>query len=177
VDLWAKQMNNWQLIKELYDMFNHRIMRGVKNEWAIDPYAWDTGLVRMTPIENWFWQDIRHANAVMYPQYPVAGCFLDFANPVAKVGVECDGKAYHLDVEKDRQRDARLGRLGWTIYRISGSDCYKDFDEEEMESSPAANLIKEICKTHGISRNTLPRSRGLVPIGEFVHEALLEHMA
>lgn len=100
------QTNDWQTVKAFYDFYNPKIMRGVQNEWVIDPYAWDMGAIRMTPIESWFWQDIRQANAVLYPQYPVAGCFLDFANPVAKVGIECDGHAYHLDKEKDRQRDA-----------------------------------------------------------------------
>lgn len=169
--------NNWQLIKEFYDIFGPKILRGVKNEWAIDAYAWDTGLVRMTPIENWFWQDIRQANAVLYPQYPVAGCFLDFANPVAKVGIECDGYAYHLDKEKDRQRDARLGRLGWTIYRITGADCFKEFDEEERRLSPAAKLMQEICETHGISRNSRQGRSGFVDIRSLLDELLLEAMA
>ncbi len=169
--------NNWQLIKEFYDIFGPKILRGVKNEWAIDAYAWDTGLVRMTPIENWFWQDIRQANAVLYPQYPVAGCFLDFANPVAKVGIECDGYDYHLDKEKDRQRDARLGRLGWTIYRITGADCFKDFDEETMEISPSAKFIKAICETHGISRNTLKSSGRVLTVQQVIREHLLGEIA
>lgn len=35
----------------------------------------------MTPIERWLWADIRHADAVFYPQYPVGNFFVDFANP------------------------------------------------------------------------------------------------
>ncbi len=170
-------MNNWQAIKDFYDMFNPRIMRCVRNEWAIDAYAWDTGILRMTPIESWFWQDIRQANAVLYPQYPVAGCFLDFANPVAKVGVECDGKAFHQDVMKDQRRDKRLASLGWTIYRITGSDCYKEFDEERMELSPSAKLMREICEKHDISRNTLKLRSGFIPIQDLLRKVLLEQMA
>jgi len=145
-------VNNWQLIFEFYEMMNPLILKERKNEWAIDPYAWDTGLIRMTPIENWFWSDIRGANAVMYPQYPVAGVFIDFANPVAKVGIECDGLNFHLDKKKDQDRDAMLGKLGWTIYRLTGADCMKDFDEENMELSPGQKLMRHVCDVHGISR-------------------------
>lgn len=149
--------NNWQLIKEYYDMMNQRIMCAPKNEWAIDAYAWDVGILTMTPIERWLWSDIRQANAVMYPQYPVAGVFVDFANPVAKVAIECDGQNFHTDKKKDAERDAMLGKLGWIVYRISGSDCMKDFDEDEMEPSPGMRLMKHICDVHGVSRNSQKR--------------------
>jgi very-short-patch-repair endonuclease len=146
------EMNNWQLIREFYDMMNPAILKEKSNEWAIDPYAWDTGLVTMTPIESWFWQDIRQANAVFYPQYPVEGFFLDFANPVAKVGIECDGHDYHLDKEKDRERDQKLQALGWTIYRITGAECRIEFDDETREYSPGQKLMKRICDNHKVSR-------------------------
>lgn len=145
-------MHNWQMIKEYYDLMNPKIFSEDRNEWGIDPYAWDTGLITMTPIERWLWSDIRHADAVLYPQYPAHGFFLDFANPVAKVGIECDGRAFHLDKEKDAKRDAILQSHGWKVYRISGSDCMKDFDEEKMESSPSLKFIQDICERHGISR-------------------------
>lgn len=161
-------MNNWQMIREFYDIVNPVILKEVRNEWAIDAYAWDTGLITMTPIECCFWQDIREANAVMYPQYPVGGVFLDFANPVAKVGVECDGKAFHLDAEKDRARDEKLQGIGWHIYRITGSDCMKDCDSESDDVSPGRQLMSDICDRHRISRNTLPFKSGFVAIQEVI---------
>lgn len=145
-------MHNWQMIFDYYEMMNPFILKEAKNEWGIDAYAWDTGLITMTPIERWLWSDIREANAVMYPQYPACGVFLDFANPVAKVAIECDGHEYHLDKAKDAKRDAMLTKNGWKVYRISGSECMQDFDEENMESSAGAKLIAMICDRHGISR-------------------------
>jgi very-short-patch-repair endonuclease len=100
-------VNNWKAIKEFYERNADAILSEPRNEWAIDPYAW-APFVEMTPIEEWLWGDIRAANAVFYPQWPVGGVFLDFANPVAKVAIECDGAAYHTDKEKDAARDTRL---------------------------------------------------------------------
>ena len=108
-------MNNWNAIKQHYDWARPVIMAERSDEWAIDPYAWDCGIMRLTPIEDWLWQDIRQANAVMYPQWPVNGVFLDFANPAALVAIECDGAAFHQDKEKDRRRDEKLEALGWRI--------------------------------------------------------------
>lgn len=147
------RMNNWQLIKEFYEMFNPHIMAEKSNEWGIDPYAWDTGLITMTPIERCLWYDIRLANIIMYPQYPVAGFFLDFANPKAKVGIECDGYQFHLDKAKDRVRDQKLNNLGWKIYRISGADCIKEYDEERKQLSPGDLLMRKIMDNHKVSRS------------------------
>jgi len=71
---------------------------------------------------------------------------------------------YHLDIKKDAERDAMLAEHGWTIFRITGADCFKEFDEESMELSPGALFIKAICDKHGLSRNTLPKGQGFVSI-------------
>ena len=39
-----------------------------------------------------------------YPQYPIGKYFVDFADPVKKIVIECDGKKYHQDKEKDKRR-------------------------------------------------------------------------
>jgi hypothetical protein len=64
--------------------------------------------------------------------------FIDFAHPLKKIAIECDGKDFHLNKEKDQIRSRVLRDLGWTIYRISGSDCkrvpgneYFDYDEQQ----------------------------------------------
>lgn len=79
-----------------------------------------------SPIEWQAWQALRSFGKVpMYPQYPVDKFFIDFGNPVVKVGIECDGKEWHLDEEKDARRDNKVFEHGWHIFRISGSDCLK----------------------------------------------------
>ena len=145
-------MNNFQAIREFYKLFSDRFLVTPKNEWAIDAYAWDTGLIQMTPIESWLWHDLRAVDAVMYPQYPVAGFFVDFANPRAKVAIECDGEAYHQDKEKDAKRDATLRAHGWTVYRISGKDCRDGVGMESETGSKARQFIERIASTHNIKR-------------------------
>lgn len=148
-------MNKWATIRAHYKKHNPAILAERRDEWAIDPYAWDVqpSFIVMTPIESWFWADARNAGLVLYPQYPVAGVFVDFANPVARVAIECDGAAFHTNKRKDAVRDDGLAHIGWTVYRITGSNCRKDFDEEEMKPSYAATLCKQIGLQHGIKRN------------------------
>lgn len=91
----------------------------------------------MTPIEYDMWQSIRVQGFFpLYPQYPVGKYFTDFGNPYFKVAVECDGKEFHLDKERDKRRDDDFKSLGWTVYRVPGSACYKvvileDFREDD----------------------------------------------
>lgn len=139
----------WNKIRKFYKDVNHQIMDEKANIYAVDPYGVD---VEMTPIERMMWSDIRSSGAVFYPQYPVAGVFVDFANPVAKVAIECDGKAFH-DASKDKIRDEKLMNIGWTVYRISGADCIKDgvfTDDEKYELSPGEILVKHVKKIHGV---------------------------
>lgn len=146
--------NNWNAIRALYRSFNDRIMAAPTNEWGMDPYAWDSdNIIFLTPIETWLWADIRANDAVLYPQYPVLDFFVDFANPKAKVAIECDGAAYHMDKAKDAARDKRLTDAGWSVYRISGASCRMECDEETGAPSVPHLFIQRICNRHDISRN------------------------
>ena len=142
---------DFDVIKKHYETSKKEIFMYGKNEWGIDPYAWDE-LYTLSPIERALWHDIRSIDCVLYPQYPVGGYFVDFGNPVAKVAIECDGKAFHIDKVKESIRQQNIEALGWTVYRISGSDCIKDFDEETMQSSIPYKFIKHIANIHGIKR-------------------------
>lgn len=140
-------------LRDFYRLVGNEIFDAGKSEWGIDCYEVDWTLL-FTPIEYGLWYDIRDSNSVLYPQYPVGRFFVDFANPVAKVAIECDGYAYHLDKAKDASRQAEIESLGWTVYRITGRDCMSDFKEEIMESGVARKLISRIAERHGISRNS-----------------------
>lgn len=89
-----------------------------------DPYRLDF-TSDMTPIEASAWSDIRCAGLPFFPQLPVLGYFLDFADPFKKIAIECDGKQWH-NAEKDAKRDARLRADGWTVYRIPGHKCKRN---------------------------------------------------
>lgn len=145
-------MNNWDAIRAHYRRAEKTILDERRDEWAIDAYAWDNGMIRMTPIEVALWADIRGSNAVFYPQYPVLGFFVDFANPVVKVAIECDGARYHTDPRKDAERDSQLRDIGWSVYRITGRDCLTDSDEETGDPGYAGRFVAEICERHGLSR-------------------------
>jgi len=143
-------MNDWNALRKHYRALTKAIEATPKNEWATDAYAFE-GLVRMTPIEQWLWHDIRAVDAVLYPQFPILGFFVDFANPRAKVAIECDGAAYH-DESKDAARDAKLTNAGWVVYRISGSDCRDGVGLDSGENSKARNFIKQIAMNHKLLR-------------------------
>lgn len=138
-------------IKKHYESINLLIYKEKSNEWAVDPYACDE-YVSFTPIEKALWHDIRSADLVLYPQYPIGRYFVDFANPKAKVAIECDGKQYHQNLEKDLKRQREIESLGWVMYRISGKDCLTDFDEETMQSSKAGKFLESISDLHNIKR-------------------------
>lgn len=113
----------WGGIRSLYDGCMNEIMAAPANKWGVDPYAWESVGVVMSPIERIFWCEARGYGVVLYPQLPVLGFFADFANPVAKVVIECDGKEFHQDSAKDGKRDDAMRADGWRVYRITGSMC------------------------------------------------------
>lgn len=146
----------WRAIKAFYD-YNHESLLQSASEWGVSPYSWDLTGLEMSPIEALLWGDIRSVGAVLYPQYPVAGFFLDFGNPAAKVAIECDGAMFHLDKEKDRKRDEKLRSLGWSVYRFSGRQCHEDtkevYDDDgccHVELSGTFKRLSEIAQNHGL---------------------------
>lgn len=148
----TEYLNQYQAALHFYSTHTPLIMATPRNEWAGDAYAWDRW-ISMTPIEAWLWGDIRDANAVFYPQYPVGRFFVDFANPVAKVAIECDGKRFHQDWQKDAARQEEIEAMGWMVYRISGKQCMTDYDDEKREQGFARQFIDEIADRHGLRRN------------------------
>lgn len=82
--LEGKGFSRLKAIREFYGMAWKDIKAAGATEWGIDPYEVDW--IRLfTPIEFALWHDIRNANAVLYPQYPVGRYLVDFGNPVAQV--------------------------------------------------------------------------------------------
>lgn len=141
----------WDEIREHYRSAQPKILAAQRNEWAIDPYAWDEAGIRLTPIEQWLWADLRACDSVMYPQYPVGKRFVDFGNPIAKVAIECDGAAFHTDKAKDAARDAELRALGWTTYRIPGYVCRTDSDGQTGAPGQALLEVSRIVARHNLS--------------------------
>lgn len=147
--------NHWDAIRSHYELNRWAIMEAPRHQYGIDPYEWDMGLgiIHMTPIERAIWCDIRNTGIVMYPQWPACGFFMDFANPVAKVAIECDGREFH-DPEEDAKRDAGLAFFGWKVFRMKGSDCLRDGTEDESghyQPSPGELLCNQLARDFKIS--------------------------
>lgn len=131
--------NRYDIIRQHYQEATPKIFKAAEHR----VYGWYTPYTHMidwlplfTPIENSTWQAIRcFGMAPFYPQYPVGNYFIDFGNPILKLGIECDGAAFHQDKEKDHRRDENLFSKGWQIYRISGSDCVRPVSEDYYERS------------------------------------------
>lgn len=117
----------WNALVKMYKHMTPMILAGER----FDPYFIDWTKF-FTPIESHAWADLRSSSMTFYPQYPVLNYFLDFADPIKKIGIELDGRQFHTP-EKDKVRDAKLLKKGWQIYRIKGYesviDEYKLFDE------------------------------------------------
>lgn len=123
-------------IKAFYDYLTPMIMRyrsGDNVSRWLDPYGLDWSSM-FSPIEEQTWMALRcFGKCPLYPQYPVGKYFCDFGNPCVKVAIECDGRQWHTDKEKDKRRDEEFYKLGWSVFRISGSDCFRVVDDAELE--------------------------------------------
>ena len=85
----------------------------------------------LTDGERVLWQRLRGkqlSDVQFYCQKPIGHYIVDFYAPKAKLVIEIDG-SQHLaapQVEKDRERDEYLGRLGLTVLRINGRQVLKE---------------------------------------------------
>lgn len=93
-------------------------------ESGVRPHTYFIDWVRIfTPIESAAWGAIRYIGLPMLPQYPIGPYFADFADPDAMVVLECDGRQFHQDKERDAARDRFMIARGWTVYRVTGREC------------------------------------------------------
>ncbi|WP_253724679.1 endonuclease domain-containing protein [Burkholderia multivorans] len=121
---------NWtdwfSALRHNYRLYAAAVERG-EESWAppCDPYVIADWAALFTPIEAAIWSDIRCYGLPFWPQFPVGRFVVDFADPVRKIALECDGAAFH-DRAKDARRDAILADMGWKTYRIPGRDCFEE---------------------------------------------------
>jgi hypothetical protein len=135
-------MSNFEKFNAIREYYAHALPEWLADYEAtgcmeFDPYDCDLALI-FTPIEASVWSDIRNLGVPFYPQLPALNYFLDFGNPFLKIGIECDGKAWH-EYELDKARDRRLASAGWMIFRIEGHECKRivepwiEFEDEDSE--------------------------------------------
>jgi len=138
-------------IKQHYSEILPRIMSRDKGQW-VAPYTdlvdWN---LLFSPIEEQTWMALRSfGKCPLYPQYPIDRFFVDFGNPKFKVAIECDGKEWHQDKEKDAKRDMILLEQGWHIFRISGADCFRLTDNyhDRFEDQKSDDEVCDILKSY-----------------------------
>lgn len=83
-----------------------------------DPYIID---LKFSPIEYDMWWSLRLSYKTKHfrPEFPIGKYFADFADPIHKIVIECDGKQYHTDIEKDKNRQSEIEKLGWVVLRFN----------------------------------------------------------
>lgn len=148
---WNKRLE----IRELYKDFNPITEDGFR----ISPYSLGIDWMGIfTPIEDNVWSEIRYLGLPLYPQFPVGNYFIDFADPVRKIGIEVDSVQWHKNHQKDQEREINLKKMGWDIYRIKSYQTKKsrvDFENNEGIIDPkfftecAEGILMEIYKSYG----------------------------
>jgi very-short-patch-repair endonuclease len=122
----ATRSERYALLQEHYVEKHQEIMHQASLDagvWAIEPYIFDW---HFNPNEQGVWGSIRRNPMVMYPEFPVAGCFVDFGNPFLRIALEADGESYH-DRERDTARDQKLLGIDWKVFRVSYRETISPF--------------------------------------------------
>jgi very-short-patch-repair endonuclease len=89
------------------------------------------------PTESWLEDRVievlrRYGLPEPVRQLRLAGMRFDFAYPWVKLDLEADSRLWHTslaDMRRDRERDTKVGELGWTVERIT----WLDLDERPAE--------------------------------------------
>ena len=74
-------------------------------------------------------------------QHYADGLWIDFAFPEYMVAIECDGNYWHQNKDKDRARDKRLKKMGWTVLH---------FTEDQIKDTPmsCAGKVRRVLNNH-----------------------------
>jgi very-short-patch-repair endonuclease len=119
-----KITDKWGFFRQIYMENIPKILEASQKDikqWS-QVYYFDW-LSHFSPIEKIAWSSIRETGKiVLYPQFPVFNFFIDFANPFLRLGLELDGKDFHNE-HKDFEKDIKLKRFGWKIFRVSGKEA------------------------------------------------------
>jgi very-short-patch-repair endonuclease len=95
----------------------------------------------------------------VYPQFKVNAAgqeySLDFGIPSLKIGIEADGEMFHGtkdQIERDKERDAKLQQIGWTILRFT------DDEIEKKGAQISQTIVKEAMKKRLWMQKNVPQN-------------------
>ena|ERR1035437_3397077 len=138
----ANDHRKWDAIREIYTTIDIK---------RFTPYPVDWTRI-FSPIESMAWGEIRGCGLPLFPQYPIGRFFADFADPIKKIVLECDGAAYHKDKTRDKARDQFMLSNGYEVFRVSGADCNRVlptapeliYDYEEPYWADNEQLVQQV---------------------------------
>lgn len=117
----SEQVAVWRAIRAYYDKNLTQIIQYYP---AIGNVNYDIQFMcghKETPVEYGAFAQIKCSGIpIVCPQFPVKKYFVDFADPLLKIGIEVDGSTFHTDYAKDAKRQGEIESEGWIIYRIEG---------------------------------------------------------
>lgn len=81
-------------------------------------------------LELRLWRALTQVGMRLERQFPIVldsgvTVHIDLASPATRVGIEVDHVTWHggrRDVQRDKQRDRELARLGWQVARVTDAD-------------------------------------------------------
>jgi len=95
-------------------------------------YINDIFLIKETPIEKCMENAMANFGISAESQYEIGVKRVDFAYPVQKLVVECDGYKWHKQdkeqIENDINRDKYLARKGWRVLHFSGLQIRRNIE-------------------------------------------------
>lgn len=144
----ANTSEHWAEIRDIYSIVSRGIEKTPANRFVVDPHFWCGTTIELSLIERMIWDEARAVGIVLYPQFPIDRFFADFANPAAKVVIECDGEEFHKDGAADRARERVMEGLGWHVYRISGAACHRAMFGDGHRFNEIDWLFSRICSEH-----------------------------
>jgi hypothetical protein len=112
------------LSRKYYHEITPAILALPASVWAdVYPFDWD-----FNANEKLLWGSIRRRPMAIYPEFPVLNYFVDFGNPLFQIALEADSKQFH-DKKSDAERDKRLLKNGWLVFRVPYEENVSDFVE------------------------------------------------
>lgn len=124
-----------QYVREIQDFINFQMRKSrqttkrieEENSVKIAPVIQNImGGVLESPIEHYFYMELERNSLAEFcrPQFEIGKYRTDFAFPIARLAVECDGQDYHYatqeQIERDQKRDKYFALKGWRIIRFEG---------------------------------------------------------
>jgi len=117
-----------------------------------DPYIID---LKFSPIEYSMWYSLRIHSKTRYfrPEFPIGKYFADFADPIHKIVIECDGKEFHKDFKKDKIRQFEIEKMGWIVLRFNARQILSNIHDGKLLDMYQSDEIDEDQYNHLVLMN------------------------